>query len=425
MQTERPDPPLLLPVKPLWQSKHRARRSRIAGMLRLRPIPVRHIWIAVAVLTAAVLAMPPLDALQAVPAGMCRVQGKITSGSASLPGVSLVFKNGDAVAAATSTETDGTYQAIVKPGTYHVSVALGGFSPVERDVTIDAAACGQTMDLQMTLLPRTPRSAAAAGPAGRGRGGAANGTQPFEAIAVQQQAAGALVAETAAEREAEESAARQLLPPGFSSDAPSQAVTFTGNSASLDRGMLGDRFEALGRGEFGGATGDLPPGFGIPGAPGGQPGGFGQDGFGGPGGRGGPGGPGGPGGRGGPGGPGGGARWTWRARRPRRFRHRRTRWTSERLQRHGQLHLRRIGARRGPVSAAPRHGCRTGALQPAELRRDGRRTGQDSRRLRRHAQDELHGQLHRQPRRRALRPVRHRAHARRCVPATSPARRAS
>ena len=399
-----------LPVKPLWQPKHRARRSRIAGMLRLRPIPVRHIWIAVAVLTAAVLAMPPLDALQAVPAGMCRVQGKITSGPTPLPGVSLVFKNGDAVAAATSTETDGTYQAIVKPGAYHVSVALGGFSPVERDLAVDGAACGQTMDVQLALVPRTPRSAgAAANQAGRGRGGAANGTQPFEAIAVQQQAAGALVADTAADREAEESAARQLLPPGFSSDAPSQAVTFTGNSASLDRGMLGDRFEALGRGEFGPATGELPPGFGIPGAPGGQPGGFGPDGFGGPGGRGGPGGPGGPGGRGGPGGP-GGAGGPWRAWRPRRFRHRRTRWTSERLQRHRQLHLRRIDPRRRPVSAAPRLGCRARALQPAELRRDGWRTGQDSRRLRRHAQDQLHGQLQRESRRRALRPVRHRAH---------------
>ena len=265
----------------------------------------RHVWIAVAVLAAAVPAMPPLDAFQAVPPGMCRVQGKITSGPTSLPGVSLVFKNGDAVAAATSTETDGTYQATLKPGAYHVSVALGGFSPVERDVVIDAAACGQTMDLQLTLVPRTPRSAAAASAAGRGRGGAAPGTQPFEAISVQQQAAGALVGESAAEREAEESVARQLLPPGFSSDAPSQAVTFTGNSASLDRGMLGDRFEALGRGEFGAATGELPPGFGIPGAPGGQPGGFGPEGFGGPGGRGGPGGPGGPGGRGGPGGPGG------------------------------------------------------------------------------------------------------------------------
>ena len=69
-------------------------------------------------------------------------------------------------------------------------------------------------------------------------------------MAVQQQAAGALVTETATEREAEEAAARQLLPPGFSNESPSQAVTFTGNTASLDRGMLGERFEAMGRGEF-------------------------------------------------------------------------------------------------------------------------------------------------------------------------------
>ena len=81
-----------------------------------------------------------------------------TSGTTPLPGVSLVFKNGDAVAAATSTETDGTYQATVKPGTYHVSVALGGFSPVERDVAIEGDACGQTMDVQLTLPPRTPRA---------------------------------------------------------------------------------------------------------------------------------------------------------------------------------------------------------------------------------------------------------------------------
>jgi hypothetical protein len=272
-------------------------------------MPLRHVWIASAILTAAVVAMPPIDAFQAVPAGMCRVQGKITSGTAPLPGVSLVFHSGDAVAAATSTETDGTYQAVLEPGAYHLSAALGGFSPVERDVvttTVDAAACGQTLDFQLALLPRTPRSPApGASQAGRGRGGAGNGNQPFQSVAVQQQAAGELVADTAALRDAEESAARQLLPPGFSSDAPSQAVTFTGNSASLDRGMLGDRFDALGRGEFGGITGELPPGFGIPGAPGGQPGGFGPGGFGGPGGRGGPGGPGGRGGPGGPGGPGG------------------------------------------------------------------------------------------------------------------------
>jgi hypothetical protein len=107
------------------------------------------------------------------------------------------------------------------------------------------------------------------------------------------------VTDSATEREAEESAARQLLPPGFSNESPSQAVTFTGNAASLDRGMLGERFEAMGRGEFDPVSDELPPGFGVPGGPAG---------FGGPGGfagRGGPGGPGGPAGRGGPVGPAG------------------------------------------------------------------------------------------------------------------------
>ena len=223
--------------------------------------------------------------------------GRGESGTTPLPGVSLTFKAGDTAAAATATEADGRYQAVMKPGAYHLSVTFSGFAPVERDLTLEGPSCGQTIDLQLTLLPRATRTATAALRPDSARGAA--GSQPFETIAVQQQAAGALVAETATEREAEEAAARQLLPPGFSSESPSQAVTFTGNAASLDRGMLGERFEAMGRGEFDPVNGELPPGFGIPGGP---------DGFGGPGGfggRGGPGGPEGPAGRGAPGGPGG------------------------------------------------------------------------------------------------------------------------
>ena len=278
-------------------------------MPRLRPSPFRTTSLLAFGLTAAVLLMPSLDARQAVPAGMCRVDGKATSGTTPLPGVSLIFKTGETAAAATSTEADGRYQAVMKPGTYHLSVTFSGFATVERELTLEGPSCGQTIDLQLTLLPRTARTAAAGPrptPAAGGRGG--TGSQPFEAVAVRQQAAGALVTESAAEREAEESAARQLLPPGFSNEAPSQAVTFTGNAASLDRGMLGERFEAMGRGEFDPASGELPPGFGIPGGPAGfgGPGGFaGRGGPGGPGGPGGRGGPGGPGGRGGPGGPGG------------------------------------------------------------------------------------------------------------------------
>ena len=251
---------------------------RIAGMPRLRPSPFSATSLLALALAAGVLLIPSLDARQAVPAGMCRVDGKATSGGTPLPGVSLTFKAGDTAAGATSTEADGRYQVVIKQGIYHLTVTFSGFAPVERDLTLEGTACGQTIDFQLTLLARTARTTAAGprpGPAAGGRGAA--GSQPFEAIAVQQQAAGALVTETATEREAEETAARQLLPPGFSNETPSQAVTFTGNAASLDRGMLGERFEAMGRGEFDPATGEVPPGFGIPGGPGafGGQGGFG------------------------------------------------------------------------------------------------------------------------------------------------------
>jgi hypothetical protein len=134
--------------------------------------------------TAGVLLMPALDARQALPSGMCRVDGKITSGGTPLPGVSLTFRVGDTAAAATSSEADGRYQAVVKPGAYHLTVTFSGFAPVERDLTVVGDACGQTIDLQLTLLPRTARTAALGprpAPAAGGRGAA--GSQPFEAIA--------------------------------------------------------------------------------------------------------------------------------------------------------------------------------------------------------------------------------------------------
>lgn len=290
-------------------AKHAATRPRIADMPRLRS-SLRDPAILALGLTVLVLVMPSVDARQAVPPGMCRIDGKATSGPIALPGVSLTFKSGETAAAATSTEADGRYQVILKQGAYQLTVSLSGFTPLVRAITLDPSSCTQTVDFQLALVPRTPRTASAGrqGQPANGRG--AGTSQPFESVGVQQQAAGALVTEGANEREAEEAAARQLLPPGFSNESPAQAVTFTGNAASLDRGMLGERFEAMGRGEFAAITGELPPGFGMPGGPGAGfgPGGGGFEGRGGPGGpggRGGPGGPGGPAGRGGPGGPGG------------------------------------------------------------------------------------------------------------------------
>jgi len=254
----------------------------------------------------------PVDAWQQAE-GTCRISGRALSGAAPLPGVSVLVKSAGAVKTATSTDPDGTYRVALAFGTYDLAAELTGFTTVSRSITVAGTACDQKVDFQLSLAPRAPIAAAQPGAAptppasGAGRGtppalGAtatptANGArgQRFETLTVQTQEAAAAGVETT---ETSDPAARLLLPPGFSTEGPTEAVAINGNMASLDRGMMADRLDAIGRGEFNPVTGEFAQGFG--------PGGRGADGqgFGGPGGRGGFGGPGG--GRGGPGGPGGG-----------------------------------------------------------------------------------------------------------------------
>jgi hypothetical protein len=245
----------------------------------------------------------PVDAWQQ--AGACRISGRAVSGTSPLPGVSVLIRTGDVVKSATSTDPDGTYHVALPAGSYEVAADLTGFTPIARSITITGTPCDQAIDFQLALAPRVPAAtipvaAESARSAQGGRGAqpqpgapVAAGAPRFETLTVQTQAAAAAGIEST---ETGDAAARLLLPPGFSSEGPTEAVAINGTMASLDRGMLNDRLDAIGRGEFNPTTGEFGQGFG----PGGQ--GFGGGGFGGPGGRGGPGGPG---GRGGPGGPGG------------------------------------------------------------------------------------------------------------------------
>jgi hypothetical protein len=243
--------------------------------------------------SAAIGVIYPLDAQQQ-PAATCRVSGRATVGTAPLPGVSIVALGAaSAVAGATSTETDGTYQLAVPPGAYQLKAELTGFTAFEQAVTLAGEPCTQTVQISLALGPRpqrtTPPGPAAAQPAGRGR---------FETLNVQQQQGGGAAETAAPEREAADAATRLLLPPGFSVEAPTESLAVNGNMANLDRGLMGDRMDAIGRGEFDPVTGEFAQGFGGRGGPGGAggPGGFGGRGEGGPGGRGAPGGRGGPGG---------------------------------------------------------------------------------------------------------------------------------
>jgi trimeric autotransporter adhesin len=276
--------------------------------------------VALAAVAAFAAAQLPISAQQTA---ACRVLGKATSTAKILPGVSIVVRQGEKIVAATSTDADGTYQLHIPPeGTYRLAADLTGFSHVDREVTVAAPPCETKLDLELILASRaavaessaaTPAAAppteTAAGTAPTGRGGAPVTGQRFETLNVRTDAAATAALEvTLPEREAAEASMRLLLPPGFSTEGPTEAVAMNGNIASIDRGMLNDRLQAIGRGEFDPVTGQFaqavgPNGEPLPGAFGG-PGGEGRGGRGGPGGAGGRGGgPGGPGGR--PGGPGG------------------------------------------------------------------------------------------------------------------------
>ena len=288
---------------------------------------VRHrtasIGVAFAAAGALALAQWPVSAEQETPtaavtatARPCRIRGLITGDEMPLPGVSLTLHQGDHVVGASSTDVDGTYLIAVAPGTYSIAIELAAFATVQREVTLGAPPCEATLDAALALVSRVPGGVtstptapppqvaagapgAAAGPGGGrgfgggrfgGGGGRFGGANRFQSLSVEQSTGAATAPDTAADvvttSIADDPAAR-LLPPGFSLNAPEESVTVNGTQVELDRGQLGDRIQALARGEFGLADGQQPTGplqglLGQTGGFGGGPGG-GRGGFGGPG----------------------------------------------------------------------------------------------------------------------------------------------
>ncbi len=288
----------------------------------IRRVPRRRVtivacaaWASVAAILAAQDPQPTGSAAQTP--DRCRVEGRIRSGATPLPGVSLSLQRDDALRPATSTDRDGKYTLILRPGTYHLAADLTAFTRAERDLTLGPAPCDVVVDFELALGGRAPGPAggavapvaapAAAAPRGRGRGGAqaearggaAQGAARFQTLNVQAETNAAATLDVAPVDEAADVA--RLLPPGFSIDtAQADAIAINGGSdaTSLDRGQLNDRRQAIRLGEFDPGTVDLAQAFAAAGGqPGAAPGGpadlggqFGRGGRGGPGGRGGRGG---------------------------------------------------------------------------------------------------------------------------------------
>ena len=88
------------------------------------------------IVAAVVFLMPRLDAIQSVPPGHCRIEGRAMSAGTPIPGVAVVLTSGDAAAAATSTDTNGQYQLTIKPGAFRATAELTGFVPIARDLEV-------------------------------------------------------------------------------------------------------------------------------------------------------------------------------------------------------------------------------------------------------------------------------------------------
>ncbi len=237
---------------------------------------VRNEWtrlIAVSGLLAGTV-LSSIEAAQGpAPAGpVCRIAGRVTGAGMPLPGVSLSARASEGPPGVTATGVDGSFRLSLPAGTYALAAELTGFTAAQREVTLSATSCEQTVDLTLSLAPRANRDgappAAFVGRAG-GRGRAAAAVERFTTLDVTNEAANAGAELPLPSDDAE------LLPPGFASEASADAIAVTGDIARLDRGLLEERIDAIARGELGVSPGDAPGAFGQGGPPGGRDGGAG------------------------------------------------------------------------------------------------------------------------------------------------------
>ncbi len=214
---------------------------------------------------AVVIAGTALGAQQAPPpAATCTISGTITGLGGPLPGVSITVRRGETVQTASSTNVDGTFKLALPDGSYRVTAELTGFDSTQKDVELpgDQQACSQTIDLTMTLTPRTagatPGTGRGAAPRG-GRGAAAGDAaeapaqRGFETLTVNENELARSLDPGVFESAAADPS--DVLAAGFGSEALADAFAVTGEAARVDRGVLNERRDAIARGDF------VPPDF--------------------------------------------------------------------------------------------------------------------------------------------------------------------
>ena len=197
----------------------------------------------------------------------CAITGGVTSGNALLPGVAITATTDGREVAVTATEPSGAYDLrLPGPGSYAIRAELPAFARITRQVVLTPEACTTRLNLSLVLASRAPApppSGAAPAPAGQttappvgkpgapaqnaaagrnpGAGvaaGAGRGRGGFQQLDVVESATGAEATAPTTEESVEALRSQLQLPPGFSTDAPTETVATAGNQGQLNEALL-------------------------------------------------------------------------------------------------------------------------------------------------------------------------------------------
>jgi hypothetical protein len=180
-----------------------------------------------------------------------------------VPGATILVHQGERLAVATSADIDGRFSIRFTPSqTFQVTAQMTSFQPVQKELVLGALPCDTTLDFTLALVPRD-RAVAKSAPADP-RVATTPPAGRFTQLAVTSDPAGAAAAAADLTPPDQSAELARLLPPGFSlqgASADAVSISARGDAISVDRGMLTDRMNAIGRGEFDPATGQFAAGF--------------------------------------------------------------------------------------------------------------------------------------------------------------------
>lgn len=179
----------------------------------------------------------------------CDISGKVTSGGAPLPGVTISAANSlTGKKFLSSSDLDGTFLLSVGGrGRYVVRAELAAFAPATQEVVINPENCHPRVELSLTLLSRMQAAPTQEGSSGQQMATmmAARGFQNLGLNSDPTAFASEGQGETTNGFGTTDSAQQGMPPAAFAQEGATESVSLSGNQAQSNEFMFGGNDEAL------------------------------------------------------------------------------------------------------------------------------------------------------------------------------------